>query len=450
MAARSFILFPGDRRWRIAATDGARRIDWIDLSLETGAPDDVAEQVAGAMRRTGYRGGSGGGGGAMLAIPSSWCISASISNADLRTRRDRRAMLFRLEEKLPLAAEEVVADFIESSQTSLGVCARVETLKEITDALESRGVAIESIAPAAMLAAQDRAAQADPHVLLIGNGDSIDVMGFEHGRPIGWSVAPASPSGVKLHIEMQRRRITAEATRCWNVERALLEADEQVINGAAPDSAAAQVGHQVLVGRVRPWIELRRDALAARDRFRAHRRALNAALAAAAVLLLCVAGASVLRAARYDAMIRTDERALSDLFRAEFPGWNIPVNVRAVIESEHRRLAAQQVGAAQQASAQSALRTLIGVLGSLPPQTRVSVARLSFDDRTFSIEGRVPAPAELDAIAEAVRSAGFRVAPPQAQRDGPDGAWSFTLRGEVPAAAPGSPASSQRVAAGVR
>ena len=138
---------------------------------------------------------------------------------------------------------------------------------------------------------------------------------------------------------------------------------------------------------------------------------------------------------------------MGDAFRAEFPGWSVPPNVRAVVESEHAKLAARQAAATRQASSESALRVLVRVLGTLPQSgAQILAERMTFDDRGFSIEGRVASLAELDAITSAVRLTGLRVAPPQTQRDGDGTSWRFTLRGELPAAAPGAAGKSPRLA----
>ena len=62
------------------------------------------------------------------------------------------------------------------------------------------------------------------------------------------------------------------------------------------DSMAVEAAEQILSGRQKPWVELRRGALAIRDSLRLHRRPLNAALGAAVILLLCVAGSLLYRA----------------------------------------------------------------------------------------------------------------------------------------------------------
>ena len=48
----------------------------------------------------------------LLAIPSAWCLCDPVATTGLPARNRRQAMAYRLEEKLPVAAEEVVADFI--------------------------------------------------------------------------------------------------------------------------------------------------------------------------------------------------------------------------------------------------------------------------------------------------------------------------------------------------
>ena len=407
MASKTYILCAGhDAPWRVAVD---ARV--ADVAAEPGEPiDRVAPLAAEWLRRAGYHGEP-----VLLTIPSAWCVCASIPLDGLPRRSDPSARLFRLEEKLPLAAEDVVADFIDAGNHALGVAARVEQLRPVVDGLESNGIAVESIVPAALLAAQVHAPRGDSSIVRIDEDGVTNLITFRAGTPVAWSVAPAPEA--EMHVEIARH--LSGATQ-------VVEPDEPLA------SAAARAGRDALRGRLKPWIDLRRDALASPDRLRASRRALNAAMAAAAVMLIALGAALLVRANRYEATTHDDERQLVDRFRAEFPGWPVPPSVGAVIDSEHRKLASQQLGAARQASAESALRTLVRVLGALPPGGRVALERMTFDDRGFVLDGRVAAPAELDAISASIRAADLRVAAPQAQRDeGGGGTWRFTLRGEV-------------------
>src|SRR5947209_18703807 len=64
-----------------------------------------------SLRSAGYAGQ-----GVVLGVPSGACLCAPILSDDLPSKDRRRAMLYRLEEKIPLPAEEVVADFIPTSE----------------------------------------------------------------------------------------------------------------------------------------------------------------------------------------------------------------------------------------------------------------------------------------------------------------------------------------------
>ena len=96
------------------------------------------------------------------------------------------------------------------------------------------------------------------------------------------------------------------------------------------------IARSIATGKTRPWLELRHDALAPRDRLRAHRRAINFALACAAALLLAIAAAAVVRAVQYERAARSAEAKMADEFHRQFPNWDVPVNVAAIVQSEKR------------------------------------------------------------------------------------------------------------------
>src|SRR4051812_7997769 len=125
MKSLSFILFLRDTDCRVAAVSvGGRTGRFKTIATDATAPADAAPRIASALRTLGRRNEP-----ALLAVPSAWCLAARIS-LDGLPRGDRRAMTFRLEEKLPVAAEDVVADFIidRDGRRALGVAVRIDRL----------------------------------------------------------------------------------------------------------------------------------------------------------------------------------------------------------------------------------------------------------------------------------------------------------------------------------
>ena len=134
MASQGFILFVSDddaSPWRLAPVFG-------DAPAVEVAPSPA--QVALSLRQAGYRGE-----GIVLALPSTWCVAATIDIANVPTR-DYRSMTYRLEEHLPLAAESIVADFVVRGGRALAVCAKIDVLRETIAGLEAEGIAVKTFA----------------------------------------------------------------------------------------------------------------------------------------------------------------------------------------------------------------------------------------------------------------------------------------------------------------
>jgi hypothetical protein len=357
-------------------------------------------------------------------VPSSWCLAARISLAGLPPR-DRDAMLYRLEEKLPLAAEAVTADFIPDpkGQNALGVCAPNERVAPLLEALEAAGVAVQSISPLALLALQGSRSFDQPGRRRVAwpEGDRMNLFVMEDGLPVAWALSSGDPADYALHINF----LTAEFGQTPH-------------NGAVRDTSIEFItqatADQVLSGRLRPWVELRRGAMAATDPIRSHRGALNAALAAAAVLLVAIAAALVIRGTKYDRLAESLESQLREDFRREFPGWAEPPNVGALVASERRRMDAAGAGALPAEARRSALTTLHDVLAKLPRNIPLSLSRATFNDISIQIEGEAKSQADVEPLVVSARSAGLEVPPPQIRKS-VSGTWSFVLRGDRPGAA---------------
>jgi hypothetical protein len=154
---------------------------------------------------------------------------------------------------------------------------------------------------------------------------------------------------------------------------------------------------------------------------------LNALLAAAAVLMLAIAGAAMIRASRYNHAADVNDGALMTEFQQLFPDWTTS-NIPAVVESEHRKLTATTSSKVPAEARASALRTLHDVIATLPTGKGVVIDRMTFDDAMFELEGTAAALDDVDALTAAARKTGMNVSPPQSRRE-ETGRWSFTLRG---------------------
>ena len=389
MAGKPFILFLSDDACRIGTTS-------------SGSPSthDVAAgvpSIAAALKQLGH-----GGSSILLAIPSHWCFAATMPASDDLPRHDRRALLYRLEEQLPIAAEQLVADFMPMSDGGLlGLAARADLIRPWVESLEQSGISVASIAPTALLAAQHLAASQSSSTLLLETQSQqlLDQITLQDGRLTAWTLVPA--------------------------------ADD--FNPTDATQAAITTAAHILAGRTTPLAEFRRDALAPRDRMGRHRRALDALLACAAVLLLAVAGSFLVRAHRYDDRARSLESTLSSQFSAAFPQWSVPPDVRAVLASEHRKLLAQTSTSAAGMAGGSALTTLHATLKSLPPDLRLHLTRIDVTDASIEMDGRVRSLESLDTLSKSLRAAGLEPAPPQARKDS-SATWSFTLRAARPTA----------------
>jgi hypothetical protein len=439
-----YILFANGRAaWQIATvTGGGSHVALVDVTVPDEAPTAaIAQRLSQELRRIGYTGQ-----GVLLALASDQCLAAPIETTGL-PRGDRKAMLYRLEEKLPVAAEAVVADFALAGDHALGVCVREDGIAPIVRALESVGVAIQSISPAALLTACQMASASGSQVLLIGEGeDQINIIAVPNGAPASWSLLPARLSDVKLHLDVLSMESGQELgpIRSCGLDAALATAlAAEPIPTPAPQAAAIAAA-AALEGRRDPWIDLRRGAMAISDPLRLHRKPLDAVLAAAAVFLVCLAIGLLWRGHRYANAAASADRAVADEFQKAFPGWSLPANVRTVVESEHRKLAALGSSALPIESTESALQTLHAALSKLPPDVKFTMERMGFFDETFELAGRARTSADVDTLAAAAAQSGFEVALPERHRDA-EGYWSFTVRGtRLPAAGRASAPLAQR------
>jgi hypothetical protein len=300
-------------------------------------------------------------------------------------------------------------------------------------------VVVQSVSPAAMLAAQQYGwGGGEINVLLWREGESISLLTRAGDGPGRWSLTPEDAIAVRFELDV----LLAELDAPHLVAAMDLQGSSSMPNIAIADQlglsiqdAVIAIAPDVLTGHIRPWIELRRDALAIADPLRIVRRSINAVLAAAAALCLVLAAVFLYRSVRYDHLAQSYETQLANEFKAEFPGWPVPPNVRATIESERKKLMLSGFSALPAAARRSALVVLHDVLSRIPPEANLQMDRLAFNETTAELGGRSKTYEGADVLVAAARSAGLEVPPPQMEKLG-DGSWRFTIRATKGAKSP--------------
>jgi hypothetical protein len=346
-------------------------------------------------------------------------------------------MAYRLEEKLPVAAEQVTADFVVTGDHAMGVCVVSEKWQRLIGALKAAEIAVELIAPTAVLALGAMTIDAEHDAVLLTDDRRIELFVIDAGRPVRWhSMAPAGDELI-AHLQMCRAgdqvlRValcgakTAEMARRVGMIEGLevVEGDDAVVDAAAVDMAA-----RVLAGKATAYVNLCQGALAAANPIGQLHRATKAAIAAALVLWACTMGAMAWRAHQYQRMTTTSEARQAEIYGKLFDGAT-PLNIKSRLISEHRSLAGvRQGGPSTLPVAESVLPVVHRTLAALPAQLRFSITQLTVDEDELTIDGRVASHSAAEALASAIgRGTGWRIQPPRTQLLS-GGEISFTLHG---------------------
>jgi type II secretory pathway component PulL len=458
-----FVIFVGDGAWRIARVhERSAHVARVALPADA-ALDGRAAAVKQQLAELGYAYQP-----VLLAVASSWCLATTISTEDLERGGRRRAMAFRMEEQLPISAEEFVADYIPGSRgQALGVCAELQKLEAIVSALQAAGIDVRHICPAALLAT---AYAVDPHadvaaVLTVGRGNDAaegsaqaeyDLVELQKGKPVRWSWLAEDGAAVTERLAAWAAATdppaplaviggAAFSADTWQAPNDIVRMDISASTlslaggepGTAPgeapgagedpaaqfaaDQAAALHGARILEGAAAPWIDLRTDALAPPDRHHATRKPVAALVAAALAVLVSVSVVAQWRGRRYEALARSAVQQQTEVFKAAFPNQRVPGDVKGRLLSEQQKLSALCGQAADDAGAgvlksPSALDHLRTVLSSTPTDLRYRILDLSIQPDLIRIDGQARSHSEAERVATALRQSGaYEVEAPKTQ-----------------------------------
>jgi hypothetical protein len=436
MSRRSIAIFADADAFRIAPVGRAREASIVEVPV----PPDASPETRCATLGEALKAGGFSGARALLLLPSTQCLCATIPIADLPMRQRGQAMLYRFEEKLPIAAEEIAADFISGESTALAVGVERRVLEPLTAAVREAGVRLSAVCPASLLVLQgliesQRVAAGDEWVCWPAAAGRVELIRLAARVPAAWYVTSDDAGDVVMHVRAAdgsgtTQSVTACGMPAEFVER-LTEAgltaesgEWQDVRQSATDAAAA-----VLANRWLPCVNFADSGGAARGGgFAATGAAARIAVAALVVFAASLVAALVVRAARYERLTAGYESQQHEVFRRLFPDAAVPVDVRSRLKSEAR--VAGGGDGSPQPDAVGGLLVLRDLLTNLPGETRFRVSELRLDRGAFTLEGDVPTHGDAEAIAVALRRRdGFEVQSPRTEQRGP--VVGFTIIGKA-------------------
>jgi len=234
MSRAAFMLALEPGRWRIAVIrDG--EVELRDVAFdESEGPASAADQLPAALGELGWTGAA-----ICLALPSSMVLSAQVEVDGLPRRQRDRAMLYRLEEQLPVEAEGLTACFCPpAGGRSMGAAVRTGAVRPIVDALAEADIETAAICPTALLTCRYylRGRDGDPRYVILADESEADVVCLSGGVPLTWSTV--EPDGVQVR-------------RCLQVDSLSRPTDAEtphaIVAGAAAESVAEGIRDEISV-----------------------------------------------------------------------------------------------------------------------------------------------------------------------------------------------------------
>jgi len=425
MMSKQYTLFVSDTAWRVGVSgDDAARLEPVECSEGAHTPADRVEATCRVLDELEYAGEA-----VMLAVDSAWCLCATIQTTDLGRGARRRAMNFQLEEHLPMSAEHFVADYVQIHQGQiLGVACETDRLRPIIDACSARGILIQHVCPRALLAAA-RVAEDVEHAngILLTHAGHHDLIMLHERNLTQWNWFADDRTAMEHDllrcIESSDRPLSivsfSDGKPRFDTSRELNWIDW---SDREVDEACMEASGRILQGASTPWIDLRRDELAAPGQYQAYRKPVGALVAAAVLLLISLSVVIQWRGRQYDAMRQQYLSQQVEVFKEALPDQRVPAaGIKRRLQSEQRKLAGLggQAAADSQREIQtprSALEQLHDVLSSLPAGLRFRILDLSIEPDRIRIEGQSRSHAEAEQLTAALRATGrYEVEPPKTQ-----------------------------------
>ncbi|NQU74910.1 MAG: hypothetical protein HQ546_01180 [Planctomycetes bacterium] len=425
MSSGAFLVAFDRAGWSVASVTGEQvQLRQVEAACQPDQPPP-ADRIAAALAELAYDGG-----GVCLALPAEMVMTAEIDCGNL-PRKDRyNAMMYRLEEQMPLEVERLTADFLPAvAGRSLGMAVDTERVRAIVDALADVGIETAVICPAAMLALWHLTHEktiSDEYTIFADMGH-VDVFRMRQGQPAAWHTVAADTAELVrcIRADMLIRPAgngcaTAALVGALGEEMsAALKRDTglavQLQDDASTLGAASYAAKAVLAGHKAGWVDFRRGGLALTNVWAPLSGLLRLAVMLGIGLMILLAGMLFYRGSRYDAVAGQYERKQTAEFGRLYPNRSIPVNVKSSLQSDLRRLSAVRGIDGAVPEQVCALDTLRRIVASMPADLRLRILEMRIEPTGILIEGQARNHTDAGTFAQSLTLTGLIVEPPRTE-----------------------------------
>jgi len=361
-----------------------------------------------------------------LGLGADRAMSAAIESRGIPRKGRRTAMLYRLEEQLPIDAEQLTADFLPPTEgRSLAIAVATAPTREIIDSLASGGVEVGAIHPTAMLALQQvRRGLEDARYVVMPTFDELNVFAMAGGRPLGWYATASGKAEQALryiHADLLTRptddpgAVAVIAKEPNDLAEALASDGPLQIAAidADPLTLAAQAAPSLTGGEGCP--DFRRDQLAMGSLWKRTGRLPAVTAAVTTLLLAALTGLFLLRGMQYSRIANTCRSAQLIEFDAVHPHSTPPPDIARYLADEHDRLRGISGAGADIPPRRSALNTLRNIAAALPQDMRLRITELRIAPGGMFMSGEARTFSDAEAVAAELAAAGFTVDPPRSE-----------------------------------
>ncbi len=379
----------------------------------------------------------------VLALPSEWCLSSTVSLENVPASARRKCIPYLLEEQLPIEAESFCfgARHYGPNNTAIGVCCEREQLEAVVRVLKGRKIAVEHIVPSALLAMGSligRGGQ-ENSLYLLGNANSCDLFVVEDNRLLRWVFCRTE--GL---LESHLRYYSLISETALNVTLIGDHRDKwkevvDRVDGLALDEKRdvslreeiSIASKKILRGEWKPIVDLGdsngRDLVERKG----ERRLIGWLAAAIMALIVSLNIFFMVRAREYRDLEESYRLEATKLFYEVFPGEKRPSDMRLFVQEELDRLEKASLRSRSAWRTPGVFRVLCGVLLGLPSDVRYSISEVGVDNNFVRIKGEVRSPGDADRIMKGTTKCGLtRMEIPQTTRLD-DKRVKFVMRGAV-------------------